>query len=181
MKQLLAILACGLLTTTAPALAQNDGTELTLAEASVINTEGDEIGTLTLTETEEGVTIAGVLEGIPEGEHGFHIHETGECDAADGFKSAGGHFAPRGNQHGFDNADGPHAGDMRNQIAGADGQLALNVNNDMVSLTEGDEGYLLDDDGSALVVHAGPDDYETDPSGNSGDRIACGVIEPTDL
>lgn len=178
MKTTAAILASVLLLT-GTAIAQE--TELTVAEATFVDIEGNEIGTVTLTETEEGVTIAGTLEGIAEGEHGFHIHETGDCDPATNFESAGSHFAPRGNEHGFDNPNGPHAGDMRNQTAGADGQLVLNVNNDMVSLTEGEEGNLFDEDGSALVVHSGPDDYMTDPSGNSGDRIACAVIEATEV
>lgn len=175
-KTSLAALSCGLLLAAAPALAQDAANDLKTAEATFIDLEGMEIGTVTLTQTEEGVTIAGVLEGVPAGEHGFHVHETGKCDASDGFKSAGGHFAPRGNQHGFDNPEGPHAGDMRNQTADESGQLALNVNNDMISLTEGDEGYLMDEDGSALMVHAGADDYVTDPSGDAGDRIACAVI-----
>lgn len=178
MKTTAAILASVCLLTGA---AVGQETELTVAEASFVDVDGNEIGTVTLTETEEGVTIAGTLEGIAEGEHGFHIHETGACDPATNFETAGSHFAPRGNEHGFDNPNGAHAGDMRNQTAGADGQLVLNVNNDMVSLTEGEEGYLLDKDGSALVVHSGPDDYSTDPSGNSGDRIACAVIEATEI
>jgi superoxide dismutase, Cu-Zn family len=155
--------------------------QLVVAEATFINTDGEEIGTVTLTQTEEGVTIAGTVEGIPEGEHGFHIHETGECDPAAGFESAGGHFAPRGNQHGFENPDGPHAGDMRNQTADAEGQLVLNVNNDMVSLEQGDEAHLLDEDGSALMIHAQADDYRTDPGGDAGDRIACAVIEAAEI
>lgn len=181
MKYALTVLACGLLVSTTPALAQDNAMDLKTAEATFVDTDGNELGTVTLTGTEEGVTIAGTLEGIPEGEHGFHVHETGNCDPANGFESAGGHFAPRGNEHGFDNENGPHAGDMRNQTADADGQLVLNVNNDMVSLTEGDEGHLLDEDGSALMVHANADDDQTDPGGNSGDRIACAVIEAADI
>jgi Cu-Zn family superoxide dismutase len=180
MKTALAALTCAMLMGAAPALAQDDELDLAAAEATFIDTDGNEVGTATLSQTEQGLKIAAVLEEVPEGEHGFHIHETGACDPADGFKSAGGHFAPRGNEHGFDNPNGPHAGDMRNQTAAADGKLVLDVTHDMVSLTEGDEGYLLDEDGSALVLHAGADDYQTDPSGNSGDRIACAVIEASE-
>lgn len=182
MKTSLAMLTCAaLLGAAIPALAQDNADALTTAEATFIDAEGAEIGTITLTQTEEGVTIAGTLEGIPEGEHGFHVHETGDCDSAGGFESAGGHFNPTGNEHGLKNENGPHAGDMANQTVDAGGQLVLNVNNDMVSLTEGEEGFLLDDDGSALVVHSGPDDNTTDPDGNAGDRIACGVIEATPI
>jgi superoxide dismutase, Cu-Zn family len=177
MKTSMAALSCGLLLAASPALAQDAATDLTTAQATFVNLDGEEIGTVTLTETEEGVTIAGVLEGVPAGEHGFHVHETGQCDPSDNFKSAGGHFNPGGDQHGFENPEGPHAGDMRNQTADSNNQLTLNVNNDMISLSDGDEGYLLDEDGSALMVHANADDYVTDPSGNSGDRIACAVIE----
>lgn len=180
MKFALAALTCAILVGPAPALAQDANLDLAAAEATFVDTTGKELGTATLSQTEQGLKIAGVLEGVPEGDHGFHIHETGACDPADGFKSAGGHFAPRGNEHGFDNPNGPHAGDMRNQTAAADGKLVLDVTNDMVSLTAGDEGNLLDADGSALVLHAGADDYQTDPSGNSGDRIACAVIEASE-
>lgn len=171
MKTSIAALAGCLIAFTTPGLAQSGS-----AEAAFIDTQQQELGTLTLTGGADGVTISGTIEGIPPGEHGFHIHETGNCDVSTSFESAGGHFNPTGNQHGFDNPDGPHAGDMRNQTADADGRLAVDVTNDMVSLTEGEEGYLLDDDGSALMVHSGPDDYVTDPGGDAGDRIACAVI-----
>jgi Cu-Zn family superoxide dismutase len=176
MKTALAALTCAMLIGATPALAQDADLDLAAAEATFIDADGNELGTATLSQTEQGLEIAGVIEGLPEGEHGFHIHETGECDPADGFESAGGHFAPNGNEHGFDNPDGPHAGDMRNQTVAADGKLVLDVTNDLVSLTEGEEAYLLDDDGSALIIHANADDYQTDPGGNSGDRIACAVV-----
>ncbi|HEV7346030.1 MAG TPA: superoxide dismutase family protein [Devosia sp.] len=179
MKTAFLALSCATLLATGPALA--GAMDLTVAEAVVIDAEGNELGTLSLTQTEEGVTIAGVLDGIPEGMHGFHYHETGVCDPATGFESAGGHLAPRGNQHGFEDPEGPHAGDMYNQAANADGQMDLNVNNDMVSLLDGEEGNLLDEDGSAVMIHANADDYSTDPGGDSGARIACGVIEPTEI
>ena len=154
------------------------GVDLVTATATFMDADGNELGDMTLTETEEGVTIAGVLSGIPEGEHGFHIHETGSCDPSTGFESAGGHFNPTDAEHGFENPDGPHAGDMRNQMASADGEFVVNVNNDMVGLSEGRDGHLFDEDGSALMVHSGSDDYMTDPGGDAGDRIACAVIEP---
>jgi superoxide dismutase, Cu-Zn family len=146
------------------------------AEATLHNQQGQEVGRATLTQTSSGVLIEMELSNIPEGEHGFHIHETGVCDAADGFKSAGGHFEPAQHQHGYMAADGPHAGDMPNQFAGSDGRLAANVLNPNVTLSDGPMS-VLDADGSAVIVHAKPDDYASQPTGNAGDRIACGVVE----
>ena len=161
-----------LLATAMPLVAQ----ERTAGEATFIDRDGNELGTVTLTQSDGGVTIDGIVEGIPEGAHGFHVHETGTCDPADGFESAGGHFAPQGREHGFDNPNGPHAGDMENQTADASGRLTLNVTNDMIVLQEGEAGNLFDEDGSALMIHANADDYRTDPGGNSGERIACAVV-----
>jgi superoxide dismutase, Cu-Zn family len=119
-----------------------------------------------------GVHVSGELTGVPNGEHGFHIHETGTCDAAVKFESAGAHFEPGDKKHGTENPEGPHAGDLMNVTADDDGKVAVDLHNTNVTLEQ-----LLDTDGAALVLHADPDDYKTDPSGNSGDRFACGVIE----
>jgi superoxide dismutase, Cu-Zn family len=146
------------------------------AEATFHNQQGQEVGTAILTQTASGVLIEIELSNVPEGEHGFHIHETGVCGAADGFKSAGGHFEPAQHQHGYMAADGPHAGDMPNQFAGSDGRLGANVLNSNVTLFEGPTS-VLDADGSAIIVHAKPDDYTSQPTGDAGDRIACAVIE----
>jgi len=146
------------------------------AEATFHNQQGQEVGKAMLTQTASGVLIEIELSKVPEGKHGFHIHESGVCDAADGFKSAGGHFEPAQHQHGYMIADGPHAGDMPNQFAGSDGRLAANVLNSNVTLSEGPTS-VLDADGSAIIVHANPDDYASQPSGDAGDRIACAVIE----
>ena len=175
--RMLTLLATGTaLLLSAPAFGQ----AATSAEATAtfMNAEGAEVGTATLTQTAEGVSITGEITGVEPGDHGFHIHKVGDCDASTGFESAGDHFNPQSNQHGLENPEGPHAGDMRNQTAGDDGTVTLDVTTTLVSLNEGDPGYLFDDDGSALVLHAEPDDQMTDPSGNSGDRIACAVIEP---
>lgn len=153
----------------APAFAQDGG-----ATAVMMDQSGTNLGTLTLTEMEGGVRIAGKLTGVPNGEHGFHIHETGICDAAAKFESAGAHYEPAGKKHGKDNPDGPHAGDLTNVTADDDGNATVEEITAGVTLAG-----LLDGDGSALVLHADPDDYQTDPSGNSGDRFACGVIEGT--
>lgn len=155
----------------APAMAQES------AMATFMDTEGMEIGSVTLTQGEGSVSMTGELTGVSPGDHGFHFHETGDCDGASGFESAGSHFNPTSHQHGLENPEGPHAGDLPNVTAGDDGTVAVDLTTDMISLTEGDPAYVFDADGTALVLHAGPDDQVTDPSGNSGDRIACAVIE----
>lgn len=146
------------------------------AVAVFVDPQGQEIGKAVLTQTAGGVLIELDVMGVPAGEHGIHIHETGACNAADGFKSAGGHFEPGEHQHGYRAASGPHAGDMPNQFVGTDGKLRAHVLNPSVTLADG-PASLWDADGSALVVHAGPDDYTSQPAGNAGDRIACAVIE----
>lgn len=113
------------------------------------------------------------LVGLPPGTHGIHFHAVGRCDAD--FTSAGAHYNPMGRKHGLSAADGPHAGDAPNFTAGADGRARVRFTSDRVKLTSGATS-LADSDGSALVVHATADDQVTDPSGNSGARIACGVI-----
>jgi superoxide dismutase, Cu-Zn family len=164
----------------ATAMATSIGSALAQSEqrgrGEFIDINGQAIGTVTLSETPHGVLVEVDLTGLPEGEHGFHIHETGRCDAADGFESAGDHFAPRDHDHGFLAEGGFHAGDMPNQFVAAAGVLRAHVFNPNVTLGSG-EGSLFDDDGSALVVHADADDYRTDPAGEAGDRIACAVIE----
>ena len=146
------------------------------ARAAFVDAKGRSVGTATLMQTPNGVLLDVDVSGLPPGEHAFHIHETGRCDAADGFKSAGNHFAARAHQHGFKVKGGPHAGDMMNQFVGEDGRLRAHVVNTRVTLSDG-EGSVFDEDGSALVVHAKADDYQSQPSGNAGDRIACAVIE----
>lgn len=146
------------------------------ASASFIDVSGKTIGRATLTQTPGGVLIDIDLAGVAPGEHGFHIHAVGRCDAADGFKSAGDHFAPRSRQHGYHVAGGPHGGDMPSQFAAADGRLRAHVVNPGVTLGAG-VASVFDGNGSALVLHAKPDDYRSQPSGDAGDRIACAVIE----
>jgi Cu-Zn family superoxide dismutase len=145
------------------------------AQTTFVNSEGTEIGAATLTETPQGVLIEFVLNNVPTGEHGFHIHETGACDAPD-FQSAGGHYNPTGKEHGYKSEQGYHAGDMPNQFAWQDNVIQGNVLNTHVTLGEGD-ATLFDEDGSALILHSGPDDYASQPSGDAGSRIACAVIE----
>jgi superoxide dismutase, Cu-Zn family len=143
----------------------------------LIDASGTAIGTARLTDRGEGVSIAIEARGLPPGPKGFHFHEVGRCDPP-AFESAGGHFAPEGRQHGLDNPQGPHAGDMENLVVGGDGTVSTTIVNPRVTLRRGVANSLYDSDGTALVIHAGEDDQRTDPTGDSGDRIACGVVPP---
>ena len=159
----------GTLSLAAPALAVDT------ASAVLKDASGKEVGAATFTVTPSGVLISLDLTAVPPGEHGFHVHTTGKCEPPD-FKSAGPHFNPDQTKHGFMTPEGPHAGDLPNLHVPADGKLQVEVLEPNVTLSG--EAPLLDADGSALVIHAGADDYKTDPGGNSGNRIACGVITP---
>ena len=145
------------------------------ATAQLKGTGGEDLGTVTLTQTPGGVLLRAELQNVPAGVHGFHIHETGACEPE--FKAAGGHYAPGGNEHGFQVEGGPHAGDMPNIHVPESGELTIEIYNPRVSLQEGAEATLLDENGSAIVVHANADDYQSQPSGEAGDRIACGVVQ----
>jgi Cu-Zn family superoxide dismutase len=122
----------------------------------------------------DGVRFSGKLTDLPPGPHGFHIHENGKCDAPD-FESAGGHFNPTGKHHGDKNPDGPHAGDLGNIGVRANGMIDVSVLATGVTLQSG-ANSLLKPGGTSLVLHESPDDAMTDPSGNSGARIACGIL-----
>ncbi len=143
---------------------------------ALVGAQGQTLGMASLEQTPAGVLISVSASGIPAGEHAFHVHEKGLCDAAGGFASAGGHFAPGGTAHGYRDAKGHHAGDMPNLFAAADGKLQVQVLNSAVTLGETSPGALFDADGSALVIHGGADDYATQPSGAAGPRLACAVI-----
>lgn len=142
--------------------------------AVLINPDGEEIGTVAISQIAQGLRIFAQAEDLPPGVHAFHIHETAQCDTPS-FESAGGHYNPTGMQHGWDNPEGPHAGDFPNVHVHEDGKLAVEYFTAALTLSEG-ENTLFDDDGSAVVVHEGPDDYQSDPAGHAGARIACGVI-----
>jgi len=147
----------------------------TMANAQLKDGSGKAIGDADLVQTQAGVLIRLRLKGLPVGEHAFHVHAVGKCEPP--FTSAGGHFNPGGAKHGMAAADGPHAGDMPNLHVPASGALAVEVANPAISLVKGQPNSVFDADGSAVIIHAGADDYKTDPTGNAGDRIACGVIE----
>jgi len=135
--------------------------------------QGKSVGDIVLWDQGSGVGLQLDLHDLTPGEHAIHFHQVPKCEAPD-FKSAGGHFNPDAKKHGFDNPDGHHAGDMKNFTVGADGKAKIKMEDADVTLKDGPHSLLSN--GAAVVVHAKADDYKTDPSGNSGDRVACGVI-----
>ncbi len=147
----------------------------TSAHADISNASGEKIGTATFTQAADGVQIAVDVTHLDPGTHGIHIHAVGLCAGPD-FKTAGGHFNPGGKKHGKDNSDGPHNGDLMNITAGTDGSAKASLLATNVTLGPG-ANSLFQTGGTAIVIHAGPDDYKTDPAGNSGARVACGVIQ----
>jgi len=138
------------------------------------DTQGKAVGTIVLWQKGAGVGLKIQLHDLPPGEHGIHFHQNPKCDAPD-FKSAGPHFNPESKKHGLENPDGHHAGDMQNIIIGATGKADVTLEDKDVTLHDG-ANSLFSNGGTAVVIHAKADDMKTDPSGNSGDRIACGVI-----
>jgi len=142
------------------------------APMALVNSSGQSIGTVRAWQTAGGVTLRIDASGLPHGVHGIHIHAVGRCDPPD-FASAGPHWNPAGKQHGFNNPAGHHAGDLYNVTVAANGVLG-----EAVTIPGASMASLVDADGAALVIHAAADDYMTDPSGNSGARIACAVLTP---
>ena len=140
---------------------------------SVIDGSGRTLGVLTLVDAEQGIAVSGTLRGLPPGRHGMHVHATGRCDPPN-FASAGTHWNPTARQHGAQNAQGPHLGDMPNIEVAADSTAGVQATTAGGSLRGANA--LLDDDGAAIVIHATADDARTDPSGESGSPIACGEV-----
>ena len=143
------------------------------AMAMLKDAEGATVGMAELYETAEGVLIHVEADGIPEGWHGFHLHETGDCSASD-FSSAGDHYAPDGKGHGLLTGEVPHPGDLPNVYATADGAVRAEMASTALTL-DGDTAPIFDEDGSAFILHEGPDSYGEEAG--AGSRIACGVVE----
>jgi Cu-Zn family superoxide dismutase len=143
-------------------------------EATLKDKDGKQVGQATLIQTPEGVRIAVSGFRLPPGVHGLHIHAVGVCQPPE-FNSAGAHFNPAGKKHGLQSPDGPHAGDLPNLTANAIGEGGVDVVNKLVTLGPGPNS-LFGENGTTIIIHAGPDDMKTDPTGNSGGRIACGVV-----
>jgi len=142
----------------------------------ILDTTGKSLGTGELTETSKGISLRLQVKGLSPGEKGIHFHEVGLCEPPD-FKTAGSHVNPTGKEHGFKNKKGYHAGDLPNLVVPESGEVDLQILTPLLTLSKGKANSLLDEDGSAIVIHEKADDYVTDPAGNSGDRIACGVIK----
>ena len=160
--------AAALLTAAAlPAAAQS-------AKAVLHDKSGKEVGTVDLLQTPAGVLLKLALKGVPAGEHAFHIHAAAKCEPP-GFTSAGPHFNPTNEKHGILSGHG-HAGDMPNLHVPQNGELSVEVLNAAVTLEPGKPNSLFHPEGTAIVVHEGVDDYKSDPAGNAGARLACGVI-----
>ena len=159
-----------------PAAATTDSPDPSIRVA-MRDANGRDLGTITLTDVAGGISVSGSLTGLPPGDHGMHLHTVGRCDAPS-FTSAGEHWNPTTRQHGPDNPQGPHLGDLPNVTVGADSTATVQGTTSGGTL-RGTSTMLLDADGAAVIIHTGRDDLRTDPSGGSGAPIACGTISGT--
>src|SRR5688500_6304438 len=169
MAAALVVTGCGIL-----GGGSSEPSPVSRARVDLRNATGSSVGTVTLDNTAQGVLMTATLSGLPPGTHGFHFHTVGQC--APTFEAAGEHFNPAKKQHGLRNSAGPHAGDLPNLNVPESGTVRLEMVASGVSLGSG-KNNLLDGNGSALVVHTFADDNVTDPAGNSGTRVACGVVQ----
>ncbi len=154
-------------------VAQMAGASLSQT-VTIKNGKGEDMGTAILTEGKKGVRVKLDVKGLTPGEHAIHFHEKSDCTGPK-FESAGGHFAPAKNAHGFEAHGGPHAGDMKNITANAEGIVKSEFDASGVTLKDSPTSLLKA--GAALIIHADKDDYKSQPAGNAGARIACGVIK----
>lgn len=164
------VAAAFLVTLTLAIAKQNNPKPVTV---NMQNGQGKSVGTATLSQAASGVNVKLNVRDLTPGDHAIHFHQTAKCEGPD-FKSAGAHFNPDNKHHGLQNPEGPHAGDIPNFTVDASGKSKATVVAPNVTLTDGPHSVFTG--GTALVIHAKPDDGKTDPAGNSGDRIACGVV-----
>ena len=168
--RLIAITVAMLAAAVAPPLAS----AADMAGADIVNTDGAVIGKATFEQTPTGVLMSVDVAGLPPGGHGIHLHAAGSCTP--NFKAATGHINPNKLKHGLRNPEGPDNGDLPNLFAAADGTAKAEFFTTLVSVAGGEMPALLDEDGSAVIIHENPDDHMTQPIGGSGGRIGCGVI-----
>ena len=145
------------------------------AKATLKTADGKDVGSVTFTQTPHGVLLALALKGLSPGEHAFHVHTVGKCEPP--FESAGEHFNPGNKKHGMHAPEGLHAGDMPNLHVPQSGELTIEVLNAAITLDKGTPSSVFKPDGTAVIIHTGRDDYKSDPSGDAGGRLACGVIQ----
>ncbi|MCR8641869.1 superoxide dismutase family protein [Paenibacillus sp. N1-5-1-14] len=177
-KAALAVILLGvssLGTTSALAAVKNEPGVIAPVHVEVKNGKGEKIGDAHFSQEKDGVHVKVTVSGLTQGEHGIHFHEKGKCEGPD-FASAGSHFNPYGKHHGLKNPKGPHVGDLPNLVVDSNGNAAVEFVTKMVTLNPDANNSLMKTDGTSLVIHEKADDMITDPAGNSGARIACGVI-----